>query len=63
MHFRTVLLSGAVLAVFTYFSMKRQFGKLVRDLTPLFVIVALFYLLYQLLNYPALAEWAFRGQR
>lgn len=62
MHFRMVWFSGAVLAVFTYFSMKMQFGKLVRDLTPLFVIAALFYLLYQLFQYPALAEWAFRSQ-
>lgn len=62
MHFRTILMSGAVLAVFTYFSMKMLFGKLVRDLTPLFVIVALFYLFRQLFNYPALAEWAFRSQ-
>ena len=58
MHFRTILASGALLAVFTYFSMRMQFGKLVRDLTPLFVIAALFYLFRQLFYEPALSEWA-----
>jgi len=61
MHLRTVLLSGAILAVFTHYPMQIMFGKLVRDFMPLFAIAAALYLFFQLFTDPAMSQWAFRN--